>query len=436
MPTEPEMASRARAHLLRASRLIDVHRPDRAAAEARAALAELPGDPEAHRLLANALRALAGPDGPLDPEAETAAREAVRLDPDSTSALYMLGIILFDERRDDEAAAVAREIVRLAPEWSAGPALLARIEQRARRWPEALELAERTLALDPEDPEGHMARVAALDGLGRTAEKEAAIETALTADPENPYPHYWRGMTLLERGEAGPAEPFLREALRLEPTFEPAQRGLGRALAAVADRGKPTSRAGALLLVAWLVFTLVKVAVAGDPEPREPMALPAELSDVHVVAAGTAGRPRFETPDGWRDAGAGLGVLPVGFETVAVLRGPAGGELTVLRDDAGVLSVGPPGRVSTSYPRVASGLLGATGEQVTVARPARSGTLGGEPVTRFEIRTSGVTGPGIGRDLVVTHEGTVWVVRLRSAAGGFATEAPALDRVARSWAWP
>ena len=253
------MASRARAHLLRASRLIDVHRPNRAAAEARAALAELPGDPEAHRLLANALRALAGPDGPLDPEAETAAREAVRLDPDSTSALYMLGIILFDERRDDEAAAVAREIVRLAPEWSAGPALLARIEQRARRWPEALELAERTLALDPEDPEGHMARVAALDGLGRTAEKEAAIETALTADPENPYPHYWRGMTLLERGEAGPAEPFLREALRLEPTFEPAQRGLGRALAAVADRGKPASRAGALLLVAWLVFTLVKV---------------------------------------------------------------------------------------------------------------------------------------------------------------------------------
>ena len=72
---------------------------------------------------------------------------------------------------------------------------------------------------------------------------------------------------------------------------------------------------------------------------------------------------------------------------------------------------------------------------MTVARPARAGTLGGEPVTRFEIRTSGVTGPGIGRDLVVTHEGTVWVVRLRSTAGGFASEAPALNRVARSWAW-
>jgi tetratricopeptide (TPR) repeat protein len=137
-------------YLRRAQQALDLDRPELAVREARSALAIEPEAADAHWLLATGLHEL----DPGDPEAELAARGAVRLDPESVPAVATLGLVLIDLAQLDEAAAHAESVTRLAPELPFGFALLAQVRQDQGRYKEMLALADQVLRLDPDNRDG------------------------------------------------------------------------------------------------------------------------------------------------------------------------------------------------------------------------------------------------------------------------------------------
>ena len=215
-------AARDRAFLLLQQGRLDLAEP-----ELRRALADDPGDAEAHALLAYVLTDLDRAGEALDE-----ANSAVGLAPDLPLAhLARSGALLHLDRAKD-AEAAAREAIRLDPgNADAFAALAAALTDRRQRQ-EALDAAEQALALDPEHPGATNLRAIALTRLGRRDEAAGALEGALSRDPENAVSHANRGWTLLHQNDVKGAMLAFREALRLEPGNEWARSGILEAMKA------------------------------------------------------------------------------------------------------------------------------------------------------------------------------------------------------------
>jgi tetratricopeptide (TPR) repeat protein len=431
-------------HLRRAQQALDLDRPDVAVREARAALAIEPDSCDAHWLLATGLYERdAG-----DPEAEAAARQAVRLDPESVPALATLAVVLIGREHLDEAAALAQEITRLASWLPLGFALLAQVRQEQRRYRDMLRLAEEALRLDPGDRNGIHLRVAALLNLGRGAEAHTAIKESLVSDPEDPQSHTWQGHELLKAGRYWEAEHHFNEALRLAPTFLQAHVGLAMArtrlarasrAAARAAKRPATRRVGATLLTLWLLVALVRTVNRPEEPAPDLSALPGMDS---ILGQGAAGpEPLLTTPPGWATVDDRPVTFLPGVRTERRLRGPAGGDLFVLRDSSGLLHDASGGRLggadlTASYPGRAELVLGRDGEARILLGSAPA-TVGGRAAIAFDLRIESRTEPeGLrAREIVVADGASLWVVGLRSAPGEFARERAGLDRLVRTWRW-
>src|SRR5262249_40094967 len=134
-------------HLQRAEVLLSQGRFEMAEGELRAYLAYAPDDPLAHAWLAQALLGL----DKAPAEAVAEARTAVHM---ATYAAYpqmVLSLALEKQDKLLEAEVAAREAIRLDPDEAAYHAQLADLLSRRRRWSEAADAAQRGLEIDAED---------------------------------------------------------------------------------------------------------------------------------------------------------------------------------------------------------------------------------------------------------------------------------------------
>lgn len=151
-----------------------------AEAAARKALAVQPNDPDAHRLLAEALIAQ-----DRDPEAEPSLRTALQLAPEDDALLSLMSIALIRMGHTQEALFYAREAARLSPGSADNHMILAVAQMETD--PQAAETAlQETLALDPMFDDALLLRSWMLDERGNhhDAAKALAAYTTQTSDHE------------------------------------------------------------------------------------------------------------------------------------------------------------------------------------------------------------------------------------------------------------
>ncbi|WP_375485424.1 tetratricopeptide repeat protein [uncultured Jatrophihabitans sp.] len=177
--------------LERARALLELDRAREARVLLRSALAQEPENADALCLLAQACLATDDPAGAI-----SAARGAVRTEPDKEWAHRLLSLALVRCARVDEAVLASIEALRLAPNQWRGHMNRAVIDLTGRRVsPVTVEYAQRAVALAPHEAE----------------------------------PHAVLGRVLLDLNEAGPARRALLEALRLNPDNYSARNDLARA---------------------------------------------------------------------------------------------------------------------------------------------------------------------------------------------------------------
>lgn len=117
-------------------------------------------------------------------QADAAARESLRVDPERPEAHYLLALALRGQGNDKAAAAAAARTVELAPEWAPGYQGLAQVWSDLRRHRDAEAAARRALELDPDDADSWAALGYVLHSL-KPAEADAAYEQALHRDPHD-----------------------------------------------------------------------------------------------------------------------------------------------------------------------------------------------------------------------------------------------------------
>lgn len=214
-------------HLSRAQMLLQQSRPAEAEREAGLAIAQDPGDPAAHALVALCRVGAKRVADALEP-----ARTAVGLAPDIAYFHYVHALVLHHLDREAEAVTAIAEAVRLEPGNEDHFALRASIQLARRDWNAALADANAALALNPEHVESANLRAMALVRLGRKEEASATVDYALERAPEHAVSHANQGWTCLHRNNPRQAQVHFREALRLDPELEYARQGMLEALKA------------------------------------------------------------------------------------------------------------------------------------------------------------------------------------------------------------
>ncbi len=214
-------------HFVRGSLLFSQRRYDMAVEELRLALAEDPGNAQAHSFLGICLAEL----GRYD-EAQREAGEGIALAPAEPLPHYAMAVVLLSRRRYEEALRAVEEAVRIDPEDADHHCLHAQVLFALRRWPDALAAAERGLQCDGEHAGCTNFRAMALIKLGRKSEAGHTLDAALARDPEDALSHANQGWALVEQGDIPRALSHFKEALRLDPEMEYARVGIVEALKA------------------------------------------------------------------------------------------------------------------------------------------------------------------------------------------------------------
>lgn len=214
-------------HFDRATLLINQHKNDLAEVELRKHLAEAPGEPIGHAMLALCLSAQEKYDQALDE-----AKASIVAAPDLAFGHFALGRVLFHKDKYPAAERALDEAIRLDPDEADHFSLRANIRLQRSDWKGALEAADEALRLDPRHATAANLRGMALVKLGRKKEAESTLDGLLAQDPENALSHANQGWTQLERNDPKRALEHFREALRIDPTLDWARAGLVEALKA------------------------------------------------------------------------------------------------------------------------------------------------------------------------------------------------------------
>ncbi|MCC7530060.1 MAG: tetratricopeptide repeat protein, partial [Candidatus Melainabacteria bacterium] len=205
--------------------LLFERRPEMAAKELLAALAEEPDDSYSHALLGLCLMNAKDKDG-----AFAQVKEAIKLDPESAFAFYALAKCHHDVLNMLDAEVAIDEALRLEPWNTTYWGLLSNIQIEQGELKEALKSAETGLEMSPEDVHCHNLRALLKTKLGQKEEAKHSLDTAMAAAPEDALTHAYRGWALIEHHNHAESIEHFREALRLDPTLEWARQGLVKAL--------------------------------------------------------------------------------------------------------------------------------------------------------------------------------------------------------------
>ena len=242
---------------------------------ARSLVASDPGNPNALIVLAMVHREL----GDLDASIE-AARESVRLAPDSDATHFQLALSLLGKGRFSEAEEATLRALEIDAHYAGYHEVLARMLTTCQRLVPALRAVERALELDPDAASAHELRAHLLLAVHHKhwSLSEQAARRALQLDPEDPDAHAVLGLLMLRARRDDEAEARFRDALRLHPGNALALSGLAEVVMGrrwyyrpflrfstwITARGLGT--AVAVILGAWVVYSALSGLMAGRPE--------------------------------------------------------------------------------------------------------------------------------------------------------------------------
>ena len=179
-------------------------------------------------------------------QARLAVNTALKLDPGSARAHYVLGKIHIVYDWDWAAAEQElNKVARIAPGSADAPAGKARLAFTLGRWEEGLTQVRAALALDPLDANTVNALSLLQWGRGNLADAEAAARRVLDIRPTYTWGHYYLARILLARGDRDAA---LREALQEPPDTNGVQQsGLAIVYSAIGRKADSDAALAALI---------------------------------------------------------------------------------------------------------------------------------------------------------------------------------------------
>jgi tetratricopeptide (TPR) repeat protein len=245
--------------------LLAAGRSEDAAAHFRAALEQVPEDPDLHANLAKALLvgrrfaeaaaefeqavrrrpdsaelhddlgiALQGQNR-MD-EAIRQHREAIRLDPQSTKAYTNLGNAYFTLVRNDEAIASYREAIRVSPDDALAHNNLSATLLRVGKLDDALNEQREAVRFDPQSAPLRIALARQLRDVGRRAEAVDVYRTAVRLAPHDAHAHVELAELLCRDSRATEAAEEFELAMRAAPNDPDVMQRVGWFLATAPDR--------------------------------------------------------------------------------------------------------------------------------------------------------------------------------------------------------
>ncbi|HEY3918075.1 MAG TPA: tetratricopeptide repeat-containing glycosyltransferase family protein [Stellaceae bacterium] len=152
-------------------------------------------------------------------EAERCYDEVLRGQPNSSSALYMLGLLAFQSRQPQRGVELTARAIALNPNVAEAHNNLGNGLIELKRPAEALASFDRAVALKPDFAEAHNNRGAALNALGRFEEALQSCERAIALRADYAEAHYNRGLTLKGLRRAPEALASYDKAIALRPDY-------------------------------------------------------------------------------------------------------------------------------------------------------------------------------------------------------------------------
>ena len=149
--------------------------------------------------------------------AETLIRQAMEEDPEESSYLNNLGVILRETQRPLEAVESYREAIRLSPDYAEAYCNLGIALKELGRTEEAISPLERAVDLAPDFGGAYSNLGNALHVLGRSVSAMSAFDKAVTLSPRDPSAYFNRAIAQQDYGNLGAARADYREVLRLQP---------------------------------------------------------------------------------------------------------------------------------------------------------------------------------------------------------------------------
>jgi predicted O-linked N-acetylglucosamine transferase (SPINDLY family) len=153
-------------------------------------------------------------------EAETAYLEVLRLDPNQSHALHLLGVVLTQTGRPAEGAEFIKRSLALRPQQPVAYAGLGDALAQQGRLDEALDCYDRALSFSPQTIGALIGRGQILLDRGRNQEALAALDAAAQLQPDHPTILFLRGRALAQLARPAAASDCFRRVFVLDPSYE------------------------------------------------------------------------------------------------------------------------------------------------------------------------------------------------------------------------
>jgi Tfp pilus assembly protein PilF len=213
---------------------LDLGRPQRAKEELETALTKSPGNPQFLALLGETERQLKNAGRAVE-----VIGQALQADESNAQARYYLALALFDLGQRDEAIKELERVVRAHPDALDPYLALGTAYLDANRNADALKTLTDAAQIDPGRPEPHIQLARAYRTKGLLDKAEAQLALAAPKDRATTQAAYdvqgqqveleyqlERGLVKLQRGQLTAAAAAFKKVLEMDPSNQPAQRGL------------------------------------------------------------------------------------------------------------------------------------------------------------------------------------------------------------------
>ncbi|UCF89507.1 MAG: tetratricopeptide repeat protein [bacterium] len=152
-------------------------------------------------------------------------------DPDVQEGEATLASAMVREGLYEDAAAILQRLTAKHPQWPDLAALLGRAYRETGKLPEACLELKRALTLNPDLSKARLELVKTYLGLNEPARALDEVETVLSVHQGFADAVYLKGEVLSAMGNNDQALEYFREALKINPSFNEAQKALERLLA-------------------------------------------------------------------------------------------------------------------------------------------------------------------------------------------------------------
>lgn len=164
------------------------------------------------------------------PEAETAFRKALELDPSYAEARVNLGLILSQQGKFDEAVNEFKQAIRNEPKLAEAHFNLGVTLQAQGQLEPAIAAYREAIRIDPNNAEANYNLGIALNKQGKTSEAISAYKEAIRINPDYENAYVKLGANLTEQGSINEAIASLKKAIRVNPKDPEAYNNMGVAL--------------------------------------------------------------------------------------------------------------------------------------------------------------------------------------------------------------